>query len=337
MQDRMTVRQILEREDDFVVAAHATPDGDALGSTCALGWILTGLGKNFRLYNASGIPDMFDWLACPAPVCTSLGQVHADGFTPKRWIILDCGARHRLGLELAEALDPGLVVNIDHHLGNDGYGAVNWVDTSFPAVGEMIAALAKDLGQPLSGPLGEAVYLAIASDTGNFTYGNTRAETMELAASIVRQGLSVGAFNAKYMKHWSMNRLKLWSEALAGAELHCGGAVGVVRVTSEQLARTSTSSYDLEGLVNFIRRVKGVRVAAMLRQDNATKVKFSLRSDGDDDVQRVAAGLGGGGHRNAAAGFVQGDLDQAGERLVRAITQELGLAECSEEPHAPQA
>ncbi|THB70650.1 MAG: bifunctional oligoribonuclease/PAP phosphatase NrnA [Desulfovibrio sp.] len=325
MWDKDKVRQILENEDHFLVTSHANPDGDALGSTCAMGWILKALGKDFRLYNTSGVPDQFDWLEFPSPLEDSLGELSRQGFTPKWVIAMDCGDFQRMGEEPAKALDPARLINIDHHTGNKGFGAVNWVDTAYPAVGEMIAELADDLAIELSGHLGEAVYLAVVSDTGNYTYGNTRAETLELGARIVRLGLHVGRFNAKYQKHWSMNRLKLWSQALSEAALHSDGNIGVVRVTKELLTRTSTSNYDLEGLVNFIRRVKGVRVSTMLRENGDGRVKFSLRSDGDDNVQRVAAEMGGGGHKNAAAGFIKGSLDAAEQRLIASIQKELGL------------
>jgi phosphoesterase RecJ-like protein len=329
---RERIRRILEAEDRFLVAAHYNPDGDALGSMAAVGFLLRAMGKDFRLYNASGAPREFDWLALPGPVHRSLDEL--CDFTFSRALVLDCGDKDRMGPELAQALPRETIVNIDHHLGNEGFGAVNWVDSGFAAVGEMTALMARDQGVALSGPLGEAVYLAVVSDTGYFSYGNTSPATLELAAEIVRLGLEPGAFGVKYLNQFTMNRLKLWSEVLGQAQLFCGGRIGVLRIPAELLERTGTTVSDCDGLVNWVRRVRGVDVAMILREDGPGRIKFSLRSVGMANVQELAAQFGGGGHRNASGGSIEGDMDQAQEALLRGAGGMLGLDGRCTEPFA---
>ncbi len=184
------VRRLLETGNNFLVAGHENPDGDALGATAAMGFILQALGKNYRLYGASGVPEQFAWLELPAPLHSELNTL--GDFVPDWYLILDCGDPFRMGRELMQAVTPSKIINIDHHLNNPKFGAVDWVDPGQAAVGEMAGQLAKALDIPLSGGLGEAVYLALVTDTGNFSYGNTKPETLELAASIIRQGLDPG-------------------------------------------------------------------------------------------------------------------------------------------------
>ncbi|QJT10602.1 DHH family phosphoesterase [Oceanidesulfovibrio marinus] len=313
------ILNILRTEDNFLVAGHATPDGDAYGSAVAVCFLLKTLGKRFVHYAANGTPPSMDWLGHPDMAHTSL-----DGFTPGWSIVLDSGDISRLDPEAAAAVVPEHTVNIDHHLGNSQFGALNWVDPSEPAVGTMVAQLARRLDIPLAGDLGEAVYLAIVSDTGHFSYGNTRPETLELAAEIVRLGLDLGAFNAKLEKSWTPQRLQLWSHALGESVLHCDGKIGMVRIRKDILEQTHSTRYDCDGLVEIMRRVKSVRIAVSLRETE-DGVKVSLRSHGDDNVQQVAQRLGGGGHKNASGATVHGTMDEAEQLIVRYGSEILGL------------
>lgn len=318
---RTEVADILRREDGFLVASHTNPDGDALGSTAAMGHLLAALGKRFALYNQSGVPEVYDWLPLPGPVHT---RVPADGLA---WtVVMDCGAVHRVGDELAPLLAPERTINIDHHLGNPGFGAVNWVDTTMSSVGEMAARLAHDLGVPLAGPLGEAVYLAMVTDTGSFTFGNTQPRVLSLAAEIISLGLDVEAFNHKLLNNWSRGRLALWSLVLGRAHFTHGGKVGIIRISRADLDAVGATTLDTDNLVNTVRRVRGVQVAVSLREDAPRRIKFSLRSTGETNVQAMAATLGGGGHKNAAGGTVEADMDGAEAAVEAAVAKGLGLA-----------
>lgn len=318
---RTEIADILRREDNFLVASHANPDGDALGSTVALGHLLAALGKRFALYNQSGAPPVYDWLTLPGPMHT---QVPPGDFA--RTVVMDCGAAHRVGDDLASRLTPERTINIDHHLGNPGFGAVNWVDTTMSSVGEMVANLAHDLAVPLAGPLGEAVYLAMVTDTGSFTFGNTHPRVLSLAAEIIDLGLDVAAFNHRLQNNWSPGRLALWSLVLGRTRFAHGGKVGLVRINRADLDATGATALDTDNLVNMVRRVRGVQVAVSLREDEPERIKFSLRSSGATNVQAMAATLGGGGHKNAAGGTVEADMDTAEAVVEAAVAKGLGLA-----------
>ncbi len=327
------IQRVLETGDNFLVSSHENPDGDALGSTVAMGFLLDRLGKNYRLFNGTGIPEHFSWVRLPGTMYNSLEDL--DGFTPEWVIVCDCGDPFRMGKELLKAVEPKTIINIDHHVNNPMFGALNWVDTGMAAVGQMIALLVKSMGIPLSGPLGEAVYLAIVSDTGSFCYGNTKPEIMELAAEILRLGLDAGQFNDKYLNQWPYHRIQMWSEVLGKSRLHMDGQVGVVRVPRETMERHGARNEDCEGLVEFMRKVKTVRVAISLREDRKGMVKFSLRSMGDDDVQKVALHFDGGGHRNASGGAIAEGMDRAEEMLLQAIARLMPFANDISDTGAP--
>jgi len=311
------IARILREHDDIAVLSHENPDGDAVGSAAALGHILARLGKRFVLANASPLPGQFSWMDLPGPWTTAMPAVY--GYA----VALDCGDGPRLGA-LEKAVDPTRLCVIDHHLGNPGFGAVNWVDTAASSTGEMVAALADELGVPLDGGLGECLYVAMVTDTGDFSFGSTRPETLELAARILRAGLNLGQTNARLKNQWSLSRIRLWSEVMGGMTLHSGGSIGSIAISRETMARTGTSVEDCDGLVNWVLRVRGVRAAVAVRELPDGRVKFSLRSVGDVDVQRVAASFGGGGHKNASGGSVDGPLAAAEATLAAAVGASLG-------------
>ncbi|MDK2956737.1 MAG: bifunctional oligoribonuclease and phosphatase NrnA [Desulfovibrionales bacterium] len=315
-----TIAELIRTEDDFLVAAHANPDGDALGSTVALGHLLRFQSKRFHLYNYTGMTAACDWLNPPAPVHTSL-----PSWKPRVCFILDCGALDRVGEELLPALDACQVVNVDHHIGNPAFGDLNWVDSSFSAVGEMISQLARELGAPLQGDLAEAVYLAIATDTHFFTYASATPRTLRLAAEMVENGLELGEVNGKIRNQWSLNRITLWTRIMQNLRLDFGGRVAMAAIPQELYRETGTSSLDSDDLVSFLRRIRGVRIAALLREDEPEKIKFSLRSQGADNVRDIAALFGGGGHKNASGGTIWADLEQAKEQLVHTVGEQMGF------------
>lgn len=312
------ISSVLKDEDDFLIVAHYNPDGDAMGSSVAMAHILTRMGKRCRIYNESGLPEVFTWLDSPVPVQSGIPEDH-KGWT----IVLDCGDQARMGDDLPEVLDYSKVINIDHHLGNPMFGRINWVDDKMSSVGAMVAMVAEDLNITMDGGLGEAVYLALVSDTGFFAYGNTSPETHLLAANLIANGLDVAAVNDNIRNQWTVNRMRLWNRILNNLELYHDGQVTMVHVTQKDLAETGTGGQDCEGAVSFIRRIRTAEVSALLREEEGGLVKFSLRSKGKVDVRAIAVEFGGGGHRNAAGGGIRADVLVARDMLLKAVEKSL--------------
>ncbi len=324
MNPRSAVLEILRKNERFLLVSHASPDGDAVGSLLGLACILRSLGKKVSVCNESGLPQSFAWLAAAAEheVLTGVPEAGYD------WAIaLDCGDASRMGETFASALDPRFCVNIDHHQSNTLFAAVNWVEAR-SSVGEMIALLARDLGIQPSGALGEALYTAFVTDSGFFTYSNTTAETLRLAADILEHGLDLDRFNANLLRQWSPGTVRLHGLVLHNASLELDGRVGLVSVDGDMVERCGASWEDTDSLVDYMRRVRGVLVSVCLKEKEPGRVKLSMRSWGEVDVGRIASDLGGGGHANAAGGLLHADLRQARDLVLGQIGRHL------EEPSA---
>lgn len=317
------IAAIIRDADDILVTTHANPDGDAIGSLGAMGHLLTALGKRFALCNVSGVPSHLAWVPLPGPVYTSFDELP---FRPRLAIVLDCGDEKRPGEALRAPLASLPSINIDHHQGNPLFGTVdNWVEPQRAATGEMVAEIALALGQPLAGALGECLYLALVSDTGSFSFGNTSARVLSLAADIVANGLDVAAVTEQHENQWSPGRMQLWGRLMQDMRLAFGGAVAISVIPDALIEACGARRSDLEGWASQMRKVRGVRVSVMVRGNGPEGSKVSMRSTGPDDVRAVAALFGGGGHRNAAGVEMPMLPEDAARRIVAALGEQLGL------------
>ena len=314
-----------------LVATHLNPDGDALGSVAGICRVMEMTGADVRVYLPTGRPHLLSWLDLPWPVVSSLGEL--GDWTPRLLVTLDCGDNNRAGSELYEYFvndrlpsaewSNTRILNIDHHVSNPGYGHINWIEAAMSSTGEMVGHLAEHLGYELSGELGEAIYLAIVSDTGNFSFANTSASCVAMAARIVGNGLDLPAFTNKYENNWSLARMHLWGRLMAEILLHFDGRVASCIVTQSILLEYGASGEDLEGLASMLRRIKGVKAALFIREKPDGSSKASLRSMEEVDVGAAAAAFGGGGHRSAAGAELAMSPEDARSAVLEVLAKQL--------------
>lgn len=326
----MAVKRSISHARRTLALTHLNPDGDAIGSLVAFGHTVAATAADVRLYCESPIPSSLDWLHPPTPILNSLEDL--GDWLPDRIVFLDCADDRRAGQPILDfvatcrATVELETVCIDHHAANPNYADVNWVDPTMSATGAMVALLAREMGLALAGDLGEAICLAIVSDTGSFTYGNTNALALELAAEVVRNGMSMADLTKKHENNWTLNRMHLWGALMKDVRLLCGGKVVVSVVTDELLARYSAPRTDLEGYASWLRRLANTKVVILARPSRLGS-KISLRSMGDVDVQRIAAEFGGGGHKGAAGIDMAEGPDDAAAMVLKSTCRALGERE----------
>lgn len=329
--DPTAAAALLGSKQKVLVTAHVNPDGDALGSMVAVAHLCLALGREARLAVQSNLPAFLKWLEIPVPRVASYAEL--GGWVPDLVVYLDCAMPDRVGPDGA-ALAAGdrlpgwedvKILNIDHHPGNPDFGDVNFVEPSAGATAELVGTLAEHMGQKLVGPLGEAVYLGLSSDTGNFSYASATPSLMAMAARIVAGGLKVEEFIDKSENNWSLGRMQLWGELLQGLGQAADGRIVYSVITNAILKKHRCKASDLEGFVSFLRHLKDVRASLLVREKNTVGSKISLRSRGGAhslDVRRVAERFGGGGHAGAAGA----DMALPPEEAARAVLAELVAA-----------
>ncbi len=295
-----------------LIVSHLRPDGDAIGSCIALAWLLRSLGAEALIFNGDGMPGFLSFLPLPCPMLTGTDQLTDE---PDLVAVLDCGDADRAGKAVQPLLQRIPSVNIDHHPGNPQFGtAGNWTDPAMSATGEMIALLAKRASRPLAGAMAQALYVALATDTGSFTHGSTTAGALRLTAEMRENGLDIHALHNLLENNWSRERYALWGRLMEETRILDEGRLAAALATPELLAACGASKDDAEGFVDQLRRLAGVRVALLLKQeekDGKIFTKASLRSSGMDDVRSVATQFGGGGHLNASGAVLPMDAENA--------------------------
>jgi bifunctional oligoribonuclease and PAP phosphatase NrnA len=306
----------------FLLTSHLSPDGDAVGSALGLARILRKLGKGAVIWNHDPTPAIYTPL--PGSNRIHVGEAPPAGFPDafNAAVVLECPSLDRTGLEAH--LSGMEVVNIDHHLGNQHYGQVNWVDTAAPALGEMIHRLAQALKVEMDEETATCLFLTLVTDTGGFRFANATPEAFEAAASLVREGAHPERVSQWLHESRPEGSLRLLAEMLQSLELHEGGRIASAVVTLEMFERTGAGPGDSEGLVDYPRSIAGVDVVALLRQVGEDDFKVSLRSRGEIDVEQVARRHGGGGHRNAAGFRVAGEVGQTRQMVIGELREVLG-------------
>jgi phosphoesterase RecJ-like protein len=304
----------------FLLTSHVNPDGDAIGSELGLARLLRKMGKGAVVWNRDETPTIYRPL--PGSDRVHNGEEPPAGFPDvfDAFIVLECPSPDRTGLEQHLGALP--IINIDHHLGNQHYGVINWVDTAAPAVGEMVYRLSQGLKMSLDPETAACLYLTLVTDTGGFRFSNATAAAFESAASLVRDGARPEQVSQWLYESQPLPVMRLVGEMLQTLQVHDEGRVATTLLTPEMFARVGAAPGDSEGLIDYPRSIAGVDAVALIRQREDGSHKVSLRSRGDIDVEKIARHHGGGGHRNAA-GFV---LEGAGEEVRQQVAAELATA-----------
>jgi phosphoesterase RecJ-like protein len=317
------VAEEIRGADRFLLTTHENPDGDALGSLLAMHQILGALGKDSVMFLAAKefpLPVEYRFL----PLTDVFHEPPAD-LADRLVVFLDCGNIDRMPVDFLH--DGGnKVLNIDHHHDNTRFGTVNLVDVSASSTAEIVFELAGLLGVDLTLGIANALYVGLVTDTGRFMYENTDARSHRMAAALLDAGVDVNDIYRRLYEHAPLEKLRLTARAIEGIGLHDDGALAVTYISRADYEATGASEVLTEGIIDHLRTIDGVSVAAVVR-DKPEKAgsarKVSLRStDGRVDVSGIARKQGGGGHRRAA-GF---GTDLPYEEVVKFLRAEVAAA-----------
>jgi len=306
-----------------VVTSHIRPDGDAIGSALALALALRSLGHTVTVLNEDGLPDNLRFLPGGELVLQPSGPVAADIV-----FALDNATQPRLGEAVNAAIAGApMLVNVDHHVSNTRYGHHQYIDTDAPATGQIVAEWLDAAGMVLDPAIAENLYTAISTDTGSFQYSNTTPVTHRWAARLIEAGLDVGELNRKIYQSSPLRRVKLLGELLKVLDISDDGRVASWHLTEEMAARAGARPEDSENMIDHIRGIEGVVVAAFFEELPDGKVRLSLRSkDARFDASALCGQFGGGGHIMAAGARLRGPVTEARTRVLSSIHEALNAA-----------
>jgi phosphoesterase RecJ-like protein len=316
---RARIVEEIHKRRRFVLSSHVRPDGDAIGSQVAMAYALRYLGKEVRIVNRD---------AAPAPLTVFPGvrdiEVAERVDDPGDCVIvMECSDLGRTGVE---GFERGFVINIDHHIGNSMFGALNWFDATAAACGEMVFDLIAELGVPLTREIATHIYITILTDTGSIHYSSISPRTFDICRQCVEAGVDPPEIAGALFNSNNLGRLKLFGAVLSGMELDASGRVATVHVDRKLTEETGGTYEDTEGLVNLPLTVKEIQGVVFFKENGPDDWRVSLRSKGEVDVNAIAKEFGGGGHMNASGCSARGRLEDLKLVFQRKLAEQIEKA-----------
>lgn len=306
---------------------HTSPDGDAIGSTLGLLNALRCLGKDAYVISRDVISDNLSYISFA-------NEVDGNILVPKEntdlVIILDCGNVERISADLNNY--DGKIINIDHHISNEKYGNINYIDITAAATCEIVYLLVRELGVDFNNKIDDqeykmaiaiAIYTGIVTDTGSFRHSNVTSRTHNIASELVEFGLDTSKIHSRLFDNKPFEKVKLMGYVLSNIELVLNNKVSILQVDTKTLEEFNLINTDTSDIISVGLGIKGVEVCLLLKEVEGG-VKASLRSKNEVDVRKVAEVYGGGGHIKAAGVMMKNvSVIEAKENLLNILMCEI--------------
>ncbi|MCX5726078.1 MAG: bifunctional oligoribonuclease/PAP phosphatase NrnA [Candidatus Saganbacteria bacterium] len=309
------IKKAVKGANTVIVVSHEDPDGDTIGSMIALSLMLKKLGKKVTMYSPDPIPHIYSFLPHAKEVKSKVGKKsHFD-----LGIAVDAGDIKRVRIKVKEL--SSVVINIDHHPDNTMFGDINYVERA-SSVAEQIYKLCNYFGVRIDREMGECLYAAMITDTGNFQYENTSVETFKIASDLLRAGVAANKVAINIYERRTLSSLKLLAEALKNVGTAKGGKVIFTSITEDAMRKVCALPEDLTGIVDHLRSVIGAEVAILFREEGG-RVKVNFRSKEKVNVGSIAKSFGGGGHFRAAGCVIPGKLNGIMKRVIARVLKSI--------------
>lgn len=322
--DYSRAAELLKAGKRFVIGGHPMMDGDAIGSLYALFHSLTNAGHECLAVTQDVGLGKYQFLD-GAVTLTPLADLPATLTGYDTAIIVDCGAESR-ARTILERLAPGTtIINLDHHIDNPGFGDAAVVIPDASSSGEVVYNVLKLAGIALTRKASEALFTAIVTDTGRFSFSNSTPDSYRIVAELIEQfDLDVASITGQIYRAKTPQRLKLEALVAQSIESHLGGKVVVARVSKAMLDSTGCSEAEANEMIVVPKSLKGSMICVLFREMADDHVKVSLRSEGQMAVNDIAAKFRGGGHLRAAGCQVIGRPVADSEKdILNAVVQAL--------------
>jgi len=301
----------LKKSNNIFLASHKHPDGDAIGSLIGMGLALEQLKCKITLYNESPLPAVYQFLP-------SIHRITKDVEDVSRYdsaIILDCSDLNRIGSFSEYVSKIPVIINIDHHTSNTRFGQLQLIDPVACSTAEIVYRLIREMNIPINIGIAYALYTGIMADTGSFRFSNTTPAAFEISHEMVKHGADPHKVAHYVYETISLNRIKLLNMLFDTIEISENGKLSIMTLTQNMLAASGTLVEDVNGLINYAKRIENVKLAILLYERKAnikrkpgSEFHVSIRSDGTVNAAAIAMSYGGGGHHNAAGFDIRATL-----------------------------
>ncbi|HEB73380.1 MAG TPA: bifunctional oligoribonuclease/PAP phosphatase NrnA [Nitrospirae bacterium] len=317
------IKKFIEDHRRFLISTHINPDGDGLGAAMGLKWALTRMGKQAEIIIDSAPPSVFDFFANYQWVKSLAG---GGGVSEKfeTVVAIDAPNLERLGSVTSIFSENARILNIDHHISNENFGDLNYVDHNFASSAEMIFEIIKSFGLTADKDLAEYIYTGLIIDTGRFRFSNTTQQTHVTASELVAGGAEPEKISDLVFYHRTLETTRALGVFINSIELYMDGKVATAEFDYEYMHSPGWKKVNTDSFVNHALAIEGVETAYFLREIDREVTRVSLRAKHGFDVNALAGVYGGGGHAKAAGATIEAPLDKAKQILLKETAKTLG-------------
>lgn len=321
---REAVLEAIRGAERITAICHENPDADSLGSALALRFAMEGLGRHAEVVAADGVPPFLAGLPGAAEV-RRVPQLEPDVA-----VVLD-GPLSRTGgivRDHGEWLGRATIVNIDHHVSNDGNGvAAAFVDPEAAATCEMMALLLPAIGVELDERIATVLAAGIVQDTHTFAHPNATPRTLRVMADLVAAGAPLSRLHKAIYADKPFSTMALWGRMLNGIGQRRDGRIVHAAQTLEMLRETGSDPTATEGFVDLLASTKAGEITVLFKETDASHVRVSVRTTDRADAVAITSAFGGGGHARAAGCSLDLPLAEATQRVLEECERELDRAD----------
>jgi phosphoesterase RecJ-like protein len=311
-----TAVELLKRYDKIFIAAHIMPDGDCLGSALGLAWALRKLGKTVTVTCNDHVSNSFEYL-------TGFAELAPKIPTDEEFLVfVDGSSADRFGA----AFDPKLfngrpVLAIDHHITNEHFAPINFVDTRAASTAEIIYRIVLALGIPVDQTIAQCLLTGVVTDTLGFRTASTTVETLKTATALMEAGASIPDIVERSFNQVPLPNLRLRGRIFS--EAHLDGPILWAEISLKLLREMGVNGNGTNGIINQLLSVDAAKIAIIFTEKEHGKIDVGFRSRVGYDVSTIAARLGGGGHKQASGALIDGPLAAARERVLAEVKKSL--------------
>ena len=323
----MTLSQIAKfilESKKIGITYHVSPDGDAVGSVLALFNALKSLNKDCYIISKDTLSENLKFLKGSDEIT---GEITEPVDETDVVVVLDCGNLERVSANLKEFT--GTIINIDHHLSNDKYGDINYIDSNAAATAEIVFELLNLMGisfekeDSVIKDIGTCMYTSIVTDTGGYRHSNVTERTHRISAVLKKIGVDNTFIYQSLFDNKDFSRIKLIGKALSSMQLILNGKVALLEIDKNFTADLGIDIGDTSDIISYGLQIKGVEVTLLLKEVE-DGVKASLRAKSYVDVRKIAEVFGGGGHIRASGIKIKNmSMEEAKYEILNEIQKEL--------------
>ena len=310
------IKELINKAKSILIRTHENPDGDAVGSSLGLMNGIKKLGEKKVDVLIPKVNSMYKFLPGFEEIKE---EVNAEDYD--LCIALDSSDLDRLGVckDLFEKIENTIV--IDHHITNQNFGDVNYVNAVASSTCQNIIVILATLDIPINKEIATCIYSGILTDTGAFRY-NVQPETFEFAGMLLETGIDIARIYKTLFDETTIARTKLLGRAIDNLEILENGKIAFTYITDKDIEELNNQDGDHENIVNYGRNIEGVEASIFFREKDG-KYKVSLRSNEYVDVSVIATLYSGGGHTKASGFEILGTLEEAKEAVIAEIKKQL--------------